>query len=673
MFRRVIGEHADKLIAYYAFDEDLTASTASAEPVLVRDRSGSGNDLDASAVMSTVSDAPIGEDAPQVRNTLVAAPGAHLLAMRSGPGVAEYGQMQTDAAGQLFGVLKRCYSVVRSDGSWELITGFKVGDLATEWVSQVQFDPQLKGYIEGAPPVPRENLGQRAVPGIGDIDDYNEASWVRFQQADTTNHTCSVDVDRGFDQQWDMAAGAVLRTGGEAGFGYVQKVFEADSFMGVHTKFENSYSWLSESVRTGGQAVRRSTSIELRGRITAHGFHPDNVGMALVESETADLYAMRLRRNGALVGYHLQPNPDIPRDWNIIHFPIDPRYTKQGTLDGFVGSTPDSDYPNAGGSRAEASYYKPKEAYELKNRILRQEQQLAERFERTDLSPGPSAATLPDLTKRNIVNTYVWTADGGLFAEEQETMDSTRDVTGGSYHFLGLAGAQTEMLFAATGGVKFTLDALFGGHLNRIETKALDSASTFSLDVSVDKVERDVYERDEQGNVTDRREPGKVDAYRFMTFYLEPTGDNFEEFFGRVVDPIWLETDPGAQPLRHARADASKVPCWRVLHRVTFVSRVVSEERQPTGSLATKLPPLDIDSNYELIKLLEPYLARTAWNDVDELRAGVRAALVRAGLDELLGDSDEIAAFMQRYLEARLPWQQRAWRPAEVVVTIEPA
>ena len=653
MFRRVLGAEPERLIAYYLFDLDIAAGSESGI-VSLHDRSGSANHLEISGGEQIASDAPIGDDAPQIRNALAEVPRSDPVGIRGRPAVAEYGRMQVNAAGRLDGVLKRCYAIVLADGSWELITGFKVGDLATEWVSQVQFNPQLKGYIEGAPPVPRENLGQRAVPGIGDIDDYNEASWVRLEQADQSRHTFSVNVDRGFDQQWDLALGAVFRTDASAGFGYVQKVFEADSFIGMHTKFDNTYSWLNESITGAGQTTRRTTSLELRGRMSPTGFLPDNVGLALVESETADLYAMRLRSNDTLVGYHLRPNPDIPADWNIVHFPLDPRYTKQGTLDGFVGLEPDPDYPNAGEGREEASYYKPKEAYQLKDRIQREEAQLSQRFEATDLSPGPHAAKLPRLEKRNIVNTYVWTADGGLFAEAQETMDCRTDVTGGEYRFLGMAGAKTEMLFAATAGTKFSLDAMFGGHLNRVETKTAEATKSFSLEVSVDKVERDIYRRDAEGHVLEQREPGRIDAYRFMTFYLEPSADNFDEFFGRVVDPIWLEQHPAAAPLRQARQEASKPPCWRVMHRVTFRSRVLPPaELAAPGSLERKLPELDIDSNYELIRQLEPYLDTATWQSTKSLQQGVESALVIVGLDELLGDSPEITSFMEQYLAAR--------------------
>ena len=49
-------------------------------------------------------------------------------------------------------------------------------------------------------------------------------------------------------------------------------------------------------------------------------------------------------------------------------------------------------------------------------------------------------------------------------------------------------------------------------------------------------------------------QPGKVDAFRFMTFHLEPKLDIFEDLFGKVIDPIWLEQSqhPNAMALRQA-------------------------------------------------------------------------------------------------------------------------
>jgi hypothetical protein len=77
--------------------------------------------------------------------------------------------------------------------------------------------------------------------------------------------------------------------------------------------------------------------------------------------------------------------------------------------------------------------------------------------------------------------------------------------------------------------------------------------------------------------------PGQVDAYRFLTFYLGETSANFDDFYRKVVDPIWLQGSnaPDAAALRQAQQSSAKPPCWRILHRVTYVSRVLPPSRRP--------------------------------------------------------------------------------------------
>ena len=56
----------------------------------------------------------------------------------------------------------------------------------------------------------------------------------------------------------------------------------------------------------------------------------------------------------------------------------------QGTLDGKVGSEPDDDYPNALDYSPDSSYFKPIEAYALKNSVTREEEQLRTMFDQFD-------------------------------------------------------------------------------------------------------------------------------------------------------------------------------------------------------------------------------------------------------------------------------------------------
>jgi len=82
-------------------------------------------------------------------------------------------------------------------------------------------------------------------------------------------------------------------------------------------------------------------------------------------------------------------------------------------------------------------------------------------------------------------------------------------------------------------------------------------------------------------------EPGKVDAYRFMTFYLDA--------------------------LRQAQQSDRKPPCWRILHRVTFVSRLLPAATAPTATpVEAAMKTLDIASYDELISRLDPYVLPVA-------------------------------------------------------------
>ena len=484
--------------------------------------------------------------------------------------------------------------------------------------------------------------------------------------------------------------GVLLGTQVEAGFGLITKTIDVENLIGLSGQFEHSLGWL-ESASTGvGAILTRATSLEVRGRYAASDdplntqlgrrFIPDNTGLALVESDTADVFALRLRHNGALVAYEMRPNPDIPKDWNLIHFPINPRYTKQGTLDGKIGLVTDANYPNAKDYAPDISYFKPIEAYAMKNRIQREETALQVYFDQyeaglkgrrqadihfteKELGSGRLLGKIPNLYKRNIINTYVWTADGGLFAETQQTMDVRQELIGGSYQFKGIAGIFTDLKFKIGGaGFKLEADAMFGGHLNLEVKKSQDSKNSFGLNVNLDKVERDLYRRDwdssdpeiilsgDPSNPVPSKTPGKVDAYRFMTFYLEPKSDYRDLFFSRVVDPIWLEQsdDPAAAALREARQDNNKPACWRVMHRVTYVSRILpafDDDAPPT--LEKSLRELDIESNYELIKQLDPFIADKL-TSFAEFSQAIDDAL-KAYLPELQPHAEQIKQFMSQY------------------------
>ncbi|BAY67087.1 hypothetical protein NIES22_72310 (plasmid) [Calothrix brevissima NIES-22] len=682
LFRRLMGEQ-ENLLAYYTFDPDVSATSSTAITKL-DDRSSHGNHLDITGAAYILSTAPIGEDIPQVRSALAGVKTTFHDLIQSPPSIQEYGDLQYDSAGNLIGIFKRCYSFLK-DGQWQLVTGFKVGDLITEWIGQMQTAPQLIGYIEGAPPVPSENLAATGYV-LGEFSDYTGASSVELTKAQSTTYTYSASKDQGFDMSVDLKVGPVLGLELESGIGLAIETVDVENVIGLHANFENSLSWLEDASTGVGRTTTEATKMELRGIVEnadaiaypkiGRRFVPDNMGMALVKSETADIFALRLKHNNALISFQMRPNPDIPPDRNIITFPMNPRYVKQGTLDGKIGFEADPDYPQALTYSSDTSYFKPIEAYALKERINRQEAELQTYYEQyaagakgrrqdglygsdSDLAVGRAVNKLPRLQKRNLVNSYVWTAAGGLYAETQETMDVYQEQLGGAYAFKGTAGIYTDLTLAIGGaGIKFELDAMFGGHLNLTVTKSQESQTAFGLNVDLGKVESDIYLRNEKGELVmddpdprkakPRLRPERVDAYRFMTFYLEPRADQFDLFFNRVVDPIWLaqSDDPSALALREAQQN--KNDTWRIMHRVTYVSRILPSLSEPApSSLEKTLQTLDIDSNYELIKQLEPFVANKLTSYV-EFTDAIRDT-IRLYFPELQPHEQAVMQYMSLY------------------------
>lgn len=297
------------------------------------------------------------------------------------------------------------------------------------------------------------------------------------------------------------------------------------------------------------------------------------------------------------------------------------------------------------------SYFKPIEAYRLKSQIEQAEQELYTLYAQRNVDPNLlSGGQLPDMAapvKRDLVNNYVWTADGGQFAETTSTLDTYSESIGGAYHFQGMAGGTISADISIFGvAVNFELSAMFGGHLDLSVTKTMDSQQSFEVDVVVGG-EQDITAVEGTGQHV--KAPGKVDAYRWLTFYLSPRPDNYDAFYNQVVDPIWLaqSSDPAAVALRQARQDGKRPAAWRVLHRVTYVSRVLAPADTTQQPLEQALATLNISSNYELIRTLEPFV-RGRTGQYGDFVAAARNA-VTTYLPDLLPHIDDILAFLVLY------------------------
>ena len=168
--------------------------------------------------------------------------------------------------------------------------------------------------------------------------------------------------------------------------------------------------------------------------------------------------------------------------------------------------------------------------------------------------------------KRNIVNTYVWDADGGLRTEAQSFANTVEHTIGGSFSMsAGLGGG-----FEYEGGLVVELTAQATVNMTQTMSKTETRSKGFELNIDLSGMENK--------GVTDYKDnpimPGeKVDRYRFMSFYLESSTQHFQDFFNYVVDPEWLQSnDEEARALRQTQAGKPN-KTWRVLHRVTYVER----------------------------------------------------------------------------------------------------
>ena len=611
---------------------------------------------------------------PIVMDGLLDRPSAYTVQNAQGAATAvEYGELQTNEAGLLQGVMKRGYAYIKDEKCF-LVTGYKVGDLAMRYLGQVQTHPQLYGYIEGAPPLPSENMTHPYWTSATAFQSYVGASSVTLTEADNTVRSFSADRNHSFKTALNMAFGPESKVTLLFGLGAEAKAvdFTTKPFT-IKSNFDMTLGLLKGASVSNGSTKTISNTFAAAGNwegwdpksktpiqeALGRRYIPDNIGYALVKSRVANVYALSLSSNGALVGLHLSPDPDIPEDFNILIFPIKSSYTKQGTLDGKIGFFNDPDYPQADQERG--SYYKPKEAYSLIAQIEAQEAALNDAYsdfnttrkaimgssEKEDVDYGSADAVewRKDRQSRSMVNSYIWTAASGLYAEEEQTAVSRQESSGSSFDSVITMGGETS--FDIAPGVFFDVDALFGFDTHTTVMKSKEEGRDFSLEVHVDAegfLDKWIEGKDGQaGHFEGKNTPGKVLAYRFKTFYMAPDKSAFNTFFNDVVDPKWLNSaEPDAVALRAAKGRPNQV--WRVMHRVTFVSRIPATGSVPLEeTTAPSRPAVNLTDNQALIdKIADAFVSKTA--DTVEQRIGLA---VRDFLnDDLKSQSGEWQALL---------------------------
>lgn len=504
-------------------------------------------------------------------------------------------------------------------GAALLLPDKRVEAVELKWVGNGQFAPTLLGFIEGAPPVPSENLTE--------AQDYSGATSVELSVSDSVDYSWSRSQSTAMGGSLDMFLGIDMQTMG--GLGVMEQLMSVKAGAKGSRTTRDEQNASTNITSSSSQTV--ADRLELRGTQEkspafaelGRRFVPRNVGYALVISSLADVYISRLRRSGRMVGYTILPVDCIPPDVNTITFLMNPAYVQQGSLDGMIGSSAASSrfYRNVPDMRTQygalypASYYRLQEAYALKEKIEAADKRRAAYFAQFEIpasvategedlaTPSPTASSIGAVLgqiknmgqelsqqlhaqsaflswqkkmadmqvqagKRNIVNTYVWDADGGLHADQQSFANTIEHTIGGSFSLDASFGFQSDV---SAFGAAVDLTALSNFSLTQSISKTESHTTAVQLNVDLSGVE--------STGITDENArpilPGeKVDRYRFMTFYLEGSTDNYNEFFQKVVDPEWLlGNSEEARALRQAKGKANKA--WRILHRVTCVERPV--------------------------------------------------------------------------------------------------
>lgn len=580
------------LQAYWSFDATLA------------DQTGRGNNAAAIGATSFVaSTAPVANEGPAIRNVYNGPVTAFQETMMGTPGIVEYGDTGTNRDGSLYSVLYRRYAY--GNPNLNLTENFSVGDLDLTYIGQAQSNPTLIGYIEGAPPVPSENLTRPLYNSYLGYNGYADCSTVALTQAETSTITfSSQDYKTSFSMDFDAKLGLMVSnkidTGVAAVALWAQDAFIQKAKIGVHSKASAQMASQTDEKHVSAWSHTFTNQIGVRGYWEPQASNPDdylnpvvgrryqplNIGYALVESITVDVYVMRMQATGAMVGRVAVPNPDIPPDKNILLFQIKPGYTKNGTLDGKVGFVNDPSYPSA--DTARGSYFKPKQAYILKAQAEREEQNLKTYFQQFDaVGQGESGngeiggqANSPfydfgtNTARKSIANTYVWSSNGGLYKDEEQFSSISEKTYTGIYNMNWSIGAYVDAEFAVKVGVFAGLDLLFGGQIKVQVAKADSESRGFGLNVNVaGEPYIAAYDAKTQA-YSYAPTPGKVLSYRFMTFYQPPSSANADAFMDEVVDRNWLDqsSDMDATVLRGAQIKGNAI--WRVLHRVTYVSRV---------------------------------------------------------------------------------------------------
>ncbi len=639
-------------------------------------------------------------------------------------------------------------------GSLNLETNGKAGEDILVYIGQGQYKPQIVGFIEGAPPVPSENL---TVDDPTNPDKYVGTSTITFGTDGEVHTEVSNEKQKSLDYHLNFSVGGLFEMEDEKSVGtpftsISLKLAKMEASLYADFEKERSKSSTENEQIDTSSAKEKQYSLTLGGswepniynlaNVSSNKlyiqakrlYRPNNMGIAVVKSRTADLYAIQNSVTKKTTGIKAVPDPNIPEDINYIMFKINPDYIKNGSLDGRIGFDNDIQYPDLLHNE-KASYFKAQEAYQLQSKIEREQEEWKNTLGQAEIPDSDPMAKNKELS---LVNSYLWTADGGIYSENNQFLLSHTEQFDNSKFSSTQGGISGNFKILSGIGGLFGFESILNSHTSKTHTTtkhiADTSNHTFNLESEVegegflsmqaDMVTKEVvntlhypdenlqeyisaldegYENCIQGKsptlwndlasdgkniiekdgddfkkfiviktsletwevastlgefiihlqpdnhaihnefVLKRRMvahsgqypilyqsdncPGKVTGYRFKSFFLHPSNENFNLLSDGysdkmpIIDKEWLDNplNPDAIAMKQALENPNRI--WRILHRVTYVSRVpisndIQEQEFGTNDLSQppyvdvaaqelkKPDAISMDNNFLLIKTI---------------------------------------------------------------------
>ncbi|MBQ4810582.1 VCBS repeat-containing protein [Pseudoalteromonas luteoviolacea] len=487
------------------------------------------------------------------------------------PIVFENGRL-VDQNGEKAGILYREFLELHQtyDGKHQFVASdIALYRLTAEYDKRITADASLIGFIEGAPPVPKENLGR----------DQNG----KWGYSDATSASINIENGVTYSLDLDQSAGANvsgrLTLGGKSPF-VSQKIditaeLRAGAIFGGDKEYSLSDSLQRASILTGtppSEACNGDSNpwtnncikTDDDGNVTEL-WQPHNEGALFVSALSADRYALYNPRNNKLIGYALDFSRAI-EDEAPIKFKINPAYQLAGSLDGYIG-----DYKVSTGQ----SYFNPGQEVAWLIKYKRQSEELLKRYGQSEFKANNESAEGFALDK--LLTAKVSVTDGSFLSTDSTAASSITDYFGYDLEFN--AGVSWDVEIELTGA---GWGASAGGYYARTykHTKGNNSEINFSIDID-NTIASEVQDGD------NNTLPGAVDAYTVRSYFLPASVDNYYDLIDIVVDPSMLGREDAVhssdvRALRilkqiqdKAKNTGNPAKIWRVVHRVDGVSRPI--------------------------------------------------------------------------------------------------